>query len=102
MALGVRERIAYRMFGRLAEARYAKNPALGLALQRAHIPLRPEVYLASAYFTAAVVAVLTAFVAILLALAAAAGVVSAPAAAIVPLAFAPVILGGFVFALALV
>jgi flagellar protein FlaJ len=66
MALRPFERTAYRLFGAVARRGADKNAHLRLALERAHILLRPEVYLAAAYLTAAVAAVLTAVPVLLL------------------------------------
>jgi archaeal flagellar protein FlaJ len=46
------ERLAHRIFGKLAKSGAERNAHLRLALLRAHIPLRPEAYLANIYFLA--------------------------------------------------
>jgi archaeal flagellar protein FlaJ len=49
MALRGFQRTGYRLFGRLAGKRAQENPRLRTMLQRAHITVRPDVYLASGY-----------------------------------------------------
>lgn len=56
MAIGSFRRVALRTFGAYAERASRNNPHLGFALQRAHIRVRPEVYLSSAYLTASIAA----------------------------------------------
>ncbi len=50
MALHGFQRAGYRLFGRLAAKRSEENPRLRMSLQRAHITVRPDVYLSSIYF----------------------------------------------------
>jgi len=59
MALHAFQRTAYRVFGRLAKERSEENPRLHLALQRAHILVRPDVYLASGYLAMLAIFLLT-------------------------------------------
>lgn len=49
MALPKFQKWSYRVFGRSARRSAENNPRLRLALERAHIILRPDVYLASGY-----------------------------------------------------
>ncbi len=56
MALRRYERFAYHVFGALAERAARQNAHLRITLQKAHINLRPEVYLSSAYLTTALAA----------------------------------------------
>ncbi|HUR61593.1 MAG TPA: type II secretion system F family protein [Candidatus Thermoplasmatota archaeon] len=50
------EAVSYHVFGRRATRAMQRNVGLGHALQRARMPLRPEVHLAVAYMVAAVTA----------------------------------------------
>lgn len=47
MSMDGLHRTAYRVLGRYGRRAAADNPHLGIALERAHITLRPEVYLAT-------------------------------------------------------
>lgn len=102
MAFRFRERMGYRYFGPLAKRSADQNPHLRLALERAHILLRPEVYLASAYFTAVAVAVLTFIPLLLLTLAMASGLVHAPLTLLVFIVPAPIAAAFIVYLGALV
>jgi len=59
MALRNFERHAYRIFGARASVAIERNAHLKISLQKAHIYLRPDVYLSAIYYTVALVAVLT-------------------------------------------
>jgi flagellar protein FlaJ len=102
MALRPFERTAYRLFGAVARRGADKNAHLRLALERAHILLRPEVYLAAAYLTAAVAAVLTAVPVLLLLAARLAGAVDIPAGLFIFLVPAPLVLGVMVYLAAVI
>lgn len=56
MALARRHRLAYRLFGGRIKPRAEANVHLRVTLQRAHILMRPEVYLSYAYLTMAIAA----------------------------------------------
>ena len=102
MALRPSERFAYRVFGRLAQAGAERNAHLRLALQRAHIPLRPEVYLANAYLTAALVGVLSLLPVLGLAILSVAGYTTISRTLFLILLPAPLILAAVVYLLALI
>lgn len=57
MALTTYQRKAFRRFGALGGRIAHNNPHLGLALERAHILMRPEVYMASVLQTMALAAI---------------------------------------------
>lgn len=57
MALTQYQRTAFRRFGNFSQRLAHNNPHLSLALQRAHIMMRPEVYMASVLQTMAFAAV---------------------------------------------
>ena len=69
------ERLAYRLFSGRAAKAVERNPRIRLSLQKAHIYLRPEAYLAGVYLTALIVAALALVPIILLGLLQAAGIV---------------------------
>jgi hypothetical protein len=48
LALGALHRASSRLFGRWSRRRLERNPGLDLALQRAQMRLRPEVYMSTA------------------------------------------------------
>lgn len=56
MTLTAFERAAFRVFGERARRAVGREPALGSALQRARMAIRPEVFLAKAYLAASLVA----------------------------------------------
>lgn len=56
MTLTPFERTAYRLFGGRARRAVRREPTLGTALQRARMAVRPEVFLATAYLAALLVA----------------------------------------------
>lgn len=57
MAIGLYRKFALRTFGSIAERAARANTRIGFSLQRAHIRVRPEVYLATAYLTASIAAI---------------------------------------------
>lgn len=56
MTLTAFERAAHRLFGARARRAVQREPALGTALQRARMAVRPEVFLAKTYLAAAIIA----------------------------------------------
>jgi flagellar protein FlaJ len=102
MALRRYERIAYRMFGRQAAAAAARNPRLGSALQKAHIQVRPEVYLAATTLTTLLVVAGTALPVLLLIGASASGAIQLSPRIALPLILIPFAAGGTVYLLSLV
>lgn len=96
------ERLGYRLFGARATRIVGRNPHLGLALQRARIPLRPEVYLAGAYMVGVGAALLALLPVALVIGLAAAHYVALPSTFVLFLIPAPFILGAMVYLLALV
>ncbi|MCA1818622.1 MAG: type II secretion system F family protein [Thermoplasmatota archaeon] len=102
MTLRPSERLAYRLFGRLATSGAERNAHLRIALQRAHIPLRPEVYLANAYLTAAVVGVLSLLPVLALGILSVAGYAAISRSLFLILLPAPFILAAVVYLLSLI
>jgi flagellar protein FlaJ len=101
VALRRHERLAFRLFGRLARPGAEKNIHLRMALQRAHITMRPEVYLSVAYLLAFAAAVLSAIPVLLLAGLSAAGAVGVPGPFFIFLVPAPLVLAAMVYVLAI-
>lgn len=96
------QRMAYRLFGGPAASGVASNPHLRRSLQRAHIYLRPEVYLSSVYLTM-VIALGVAFLPLLLVVAGVvAGVTDIPPRILAFLVPAPLVLTASIYLLALV
>ncbi len=102
MALRSLERLGYRWFGPLATRAASQNAHLRLALERAHILLRPEVYLASAYLTAALAGLLALIPVLVLILASLTGLASIPAGLFIFLVPAPVVLAIMVYLSAII
>lgn len=102
MALRSFERLAYRWFGRRALRAVERNPRLKLSLQRAHIYLRPEVYIAAATLTTILVVVGTGIPILVLAAAVAMGAVDVPLRLLLLLIPIPAVAGGMLYLLATV
>lgn len=92
MALQRFQRLGYQVFGRLAVQRAQENPRLHVSLQRAHITVRPDVYLASGYLAMLVAAIATALPIFLLAALQLGGIVAMPINTYLLLAPAPFVL----------
>lgn len=92
MALHAFQRIGFRVFGRLAGQRADENPRLHLSLQRAHITVRPDVYLASGYLAMAVTGLVTLAPVLLLLVLQAAGLFALPPRTYLVLLLLPVLL----------
>jgi flagellar protein FlaJ len=100
VALRRYERLAYRWFGARALRSVERNPRLKLSLQKAHIYLRPEAYLAAATLTTVVVVVGTALPILVLAGAVAAGALGVPLRLILLLLPVPAVAGAMMYLLA--
>jgi flagellar protein FlaJ len=100
MALSRAQRTAYRLFGPTLAKRPQANAHLKLSLQKAHIHLRPEVYLGASYLNILLVFAgclgLVATVGLLMAL----RLLAAPAGMLVLLAPLPLVLAGTIYLLA--
>lgn len=96
------DRFAYRLFGRLAGASANANGHLRASLQKAHLALRPDAYLAATYLTVVITVAGTAVPVVLVALAQSAGWIQVPGRLYLFLVPAPLILGIMVYLLALV
>jgi flagellar protein FlaJ len=102
VALRSYERLAYRWFGLRAARAVERNPRLKLSLQKAHIYLRPEAYLAAATLTTVLVVLGTAFPVLVLLVALAAGIVHVPVRLMLLLLPIPVVAGAMMYLLAIV
>jgi flagellar protein FlaJ len=95
------QRVAYRLFGARARHAVGKNPQLGSALQHAHMAVRPEVHLATAYLAAALAAAGALAGVALAALLRTAGSVSFPARLFILLVPSAVVVGALTHLLVL-
>lgn len=102
MALRSYERFAYKTFGRRAAQAVGRNPRLRLSLQKAHIYLRPEVYLASAFLTMVLIVVGTALPVVVLVGAVAVGAIEVPLRLLLLLVPIPLVAGSMMYLLAMV
>jgi flagellar protein FlaJ len=102
VALRKYERLAYRWFGERAARSVERNPRLKLSLQKAHIYLRPEAYLAAATLTTILVVVGTAFPIFVLMVAIAFGALSVPLRMVLLLLPIPAVAGAMMYLLAIV
>lgn len=91
------QRAAYRWFGGLARQRAKENPRLQVSLQQAHIYLRPEAFVATAYLTTAIVFALGIVLTGILAAAAATGFVELPGSIFLYMIPLPGVLAAFVY-----
>ncbi len=96
------ERLAYRLLGIRATAAVARNPRINQSLQKAHIYLRPEVYLASVYLTTLILVVGTAIPVFLIFGLAASGIIHVPTRLLAFIAPVPILAGIMMYLLALV
>lgn len=102
MALRSYERFAYRVFGARAATAVERNPRLKLSLQKAHIYLRPEAYMAAATMTTLLIVVGTALPVLVLMGAVAAGVLEVPLRLVLLLLPIPFVAGAMMYLLAMV
>ena len=102
MALRPMEKLAYRWFGNVAARSAKKNAHLRLALERAHILLRPEVYLASAYLTAVLAGLVGAVPVLLLLFGRLVGLAPIPPSLFIFLVPAPVVFALMVYLAAII
>jgi flagellar protein FlaJ len=102
VALRNYERLAYRWFSARSLRSVERNPRLKLSLQKAHIYLRPEAYLAAATLTTLLVVVGTALPILLLLVAVAFGAISLPPRMILLLLPIPAVAGAMMYLLAIV
>jgi archaeal flagellar protein FlaJ len=96
------ERFAFRLFGRLAQQGAERNAHFRLALQRAHIPVRPEVYLANSYLLSVVVALASLLPIVAVWIAASRGLVEVSQTVLLLLLPAPLVLAAVVYLLGLI
>jgi archaeal flagellar protein FlaJ len=102
VALRRYERFAYRVFGARAVAAVERNPRLRLSLQKAHIYLRPEAYMAAALLTTVLIVVGTGLPVLVLMGAVAAGVLEVPLRLILLLLPIPFVAAAMMYLLAMV
>ena len=93
------QRQAYRMFGKYAHKVVPQNPRLRSSLLRAHITLRPEVYVSTSYLNMVLSFVGSSILIFVLALASAAGLVNVASTTFILLAPMPVVLAGTIYLL---
>ena len=102
MALRKYERLAYRWFGARAIAAVERNPRLRVTLQKAHIYLRPEAYVAAATLTALLSIIGTALPILLLGVLIGIGQLQVPLRLLLLLVPIPAIAGAMMYLLAMV
>lgn len=102
MALRRYERLAYRWFGVRAAAAVERNPRLRTSLQKAHIYLRPEAYMAAATLTTLLLVIGTAVPVLILLAAVAAGAIDVPLRMLLLLLPIPAVAGAMMYLLAMV
>jgi flagellar protein FlaJ len=100
MALGKYERLGYRWFGTRALAAVDRNPRLKLSLQKAHIYLRPEAYLAAAMLTTVLIVLGTAVPIMVLMAGVAVGLANVPLRLLLLLIPIPIVAGAMMYLLA--
>jgi flagellar protein FlaJ len=91
------QRFSYRVFKKSVEETARKNVHLRLTLQRAHINLRPEVYLAYSYMNMAMAFVVTGVFVLMLILFNAFGLFTVPTTAFLVLVPLPAILAAIIY-----
>lgn len=96
------DRLAFRVFGRMSDRAAKNNPHLRQSMLRAHILLRPEAYLASAYLTVVLTVVATAIPVLLLIVGQSLGAVDVPSRLYLFLVPSPLLLGLLVYLVILV
>lgn len=101
MTLRARERLGYRLFGKLAENSVKSHSHLPIALQRAHIPVRPDVYMATTYLMAAGVAAVVLVPLLVAAALSALGIVDIPPLVFVFMLPAPFVMAAMVYLFAI-
>jgi archaeal flagellar protein FlaJ len=102
MALRRYERLAYRLFGAPARRAAGRNPRLQLSLQKAHIYLRLDAYLAAAMMTTVLIVVGTALPIVVLLLAVASGALAVPLRMLLLLVPIPAVAGAMMYLLSTV
>lgn len=100
MALRGYERQAYRWFGARANRSIERAPRLKASLQKAHIYLRPEAYLAAAMLTTVLVVAGTAIPILVLLAAVAGGAIDVPLRLLLLLLPVPFVAGAMMYLLA--
>lgn len=100
MALRGYERQAYRWFGQRATRSMERTPRLKTSLQKAHIYLRPEAYLAASMLTTLLVVVGTAFPILVLVVAVSLGAIEVPPRFLLLLLPVPFVAGAMMYLLA--
>ncbi len=93
MGLVTVQRFGFKVFGRYAAARVHENPRLALMLQRAHITVRPDVYLSTGYLVMLTTVVATGLPSALIALLHFVGVRPLPLPLLVLTIIAPFVIG---------
>ncbi len=102
MALSGYQRIAYRVFGGFAEDRARANDRLRTVLMQAHIAQRPDAFLASVFFTAALAGAIVLLLIALLGFMVAAGAVDVEPRVFFFAAPLPVVIAAIIYIASLV
>lgn len=97
LALNGYQRFAFRLFGRYVEEGAKQNTHLRMTLLRAHIALRPEVYLSYSYLNMALSFVFTAILVLALFAIRVAGVAIVPGVAFIVLMPLPAVLAATIY-----
>ncbi len=96
------QRLAYRFFGAFAEDRARSNERLRTVLLHSHIAQRPDAFLATVFFTAALAGAFTALILLFVGLGVAAGAIDAPARIFFFAAPLPLVVGAIIYIASLV
>jgi len=102
VALRRYERLAYRWFGKRSEVAVERNPRLRVTLQKAHIYLRPEAYVAAATLTSLLTVLGTLLPVLLLSILIATGQLEVPFRLLLLLLPIPPVAGAMMYLLAMV
>jgi flagellar protein FlaJ len=102
MGLTRSQRVAYRLLGPAARRQAQNNAHLRITLQKAHILLRPEVYLGYAYFNIALVLGVAFAAALAVVALSVTGILVVPGTVLVLLVPLPVLLAGTIYLLTFV
>lgn len=97
MALNAYQRFAFRLFGRYVEQGAKQNVHLRVTLLRAHIAMRPEVYLSYSYLNMGIAFLATAFVVVVLFALQLAGLADVPTVAFIVLMPLPAVLAATIY-----
>jgi flagellar protein FlaJ len=95
------ERTAYRIFGAAAARAVQRSGHVSVALQRAHVPTRPDVYMSSAYMIGALVGLGTLVPVLVVLVLFGGGLLYVPTGLLIFLVGSPIVVGAVVYLIAL-